>query len=204
MIEVRFGAQGMFCKSFPGLNRIVRPGGIRTSFPVRGLRPMPRFRGFTWKTPNPRSSMRSPRCIEFFIASSTASTACSAFTLVMFAVADTSLMMSTFIILTSGGIRCDYRSRPFECQGTFPLSCSKRSGYWRTSGADSDGASNHGKLGTYGETLAPGGHRRAAQRRQVHALQPDERRPKGDRGRCRRLHTRTQRHLGGMGGENVR
>jgi hypothetical protein len=37
---------------------MVRPGGIRTSLPVRGLRPIPRFRGFTWKTPNPRAHLR--------------------------------------------------------------------------------------------------------------------------------------------------
>jgi hypothetical protein len=61
---------------------------------------MPRFRGFTWKTPNPRSSMRSPRCIEIRIASKTASTATSALTLVMSAMRDTSLTMSTLIMLT--------------------------------------------------------------------------------------------------------
>jgi competence protein ComEC len=32
---------------FPGLNRIVLPGGILTSVPVRGLRPRPFLRGFT-------------------------------------------------------------------------------------------------------------------------------------------------------------
>ena len=37
----------IFCRSLPGLNRMVRPGGIRTSLPVLGLRPMPRLRGFT-------------------------------------------------------------------------------------------------------------------------------------------------------------
>ena len=37
----------MFWRSLPGLKRIVRPGGMRTSLPVRGLRPMPRFLGFT-------------------------------------------------------------------------------------------------------------------------------------------------------------
>ena len=73
----------MFWSSLPGLKRMVRPGGMRTSLPVRGFRPMPRFRGFTWNTPNPRSSMRSPRCIEMRIASNTASTASSALTLVM-------------------------------------------------------------------------------------------------------------------------
>src|SRR5262245_17949879 len=89
----------MFWRSLPGLKRIVRPGGMRTSFPVRGLRPMPRLRGFTWKTPNPRSSIRSPRCMEVRIASKTASTATSAFTLVMSAIFDTSLTMSTLIML---------------------------------------------------------------------------------------------------------
>src|SRR5215470_11652272 len=89
----------MFWRSFPGLKRIVRPGGIRTSFPVRGLRPMPRLRGLTWKTPNPLSSIRSPRCIEVRIASNTASTATSALTLVISAVFETSLTMSTLIML---------------------------------------------------------------------------------------------------------
>jgi len=31
-------AQPMFCSSLPGLKRMVRPGGMRTSLPVRGLR----------------------------------------------------------------------------------------------------------------------------------------------------------------------
>src|SRR6478672_13131671 len=89
----------MFWRSLPGLNLIVRPGGMRTSLPVRGFRPMPRLRGFTWNTPNPRSSMRSPRCMEVRIASNTASTATSALTLVMSAIFDTSLTMSTLIML---------------------------------------------------------------------------------------------------------
>src|SRR5207247_8372383 len=89
----------MFCRSLPGLKRMVRPGGMRTSFPVRGLRPMPRLRGFTWKTPNPRSSIRSPRCMEVRIASNTASTATSALTLVISAIFETSLTMSTLIML---------------------------------------------------------------------------------------------------------
>ena len=88
----------IFCRSLPGLKRIVRPGGMRTSLPVRGLRPMPRFRGFTWNTPNPRNSMRSPRCIDKRIASKTASTATSALTLVMSAIFETSLTMSTLIM----------------------------------------------------------------------------------------------------------
>ena len=58
---------------FPGLNRMVLPGGIRTSIPVRGFRPIPFFRGLTWKTPKPRNSIRSPFFIERFIASRTAS-----------------------------------------------------------------------------------------------------------------------------------
>src|SRR4029453_12413767 len=89
----------MFWSSLPGLKRIVRPGGSRTSLPVRGLRPIPRLRGFTWKTPKPRSSMRSPRCIESRMASKTASTASSAFTFVTCAARDTSLTMSTLIML---------------------------------------------------------------------------------------------------------
>src|SRR5262245_21097625 len=43
--------------------------------------------------------MRSPRCMEVRIASNTASTATSAFTLVMSAIFDTSLTMSTLIML---------------------------------------------------------------------------------------------------------
>src|SRR3954464_9335521 len=94
------GQPPMFWRSLPGLNRMVRPGGIRTSLPVRGLRPMPRLRGLTWNTPKPRSSIRSPRCMEIRIASNTASTATSALTLVMSAMRDTSLTMSTLIMLT--------------------------------------------------------------------------------------------------------
>src|SRR6267378_2546992 len=104
----------MFWRSLPGLKRIVRPGGIFTSLPVRGLRPMPRLRGFTWKTPKPRSSIRSPFIKESFIASRTASTATSALTFVMSAALDTSLMMSTLImgmdLLLSDSY---YRVRPF-------------------------------------------------------------------------------------------
>ena len=37
-----------------------------TSWPVRGLRPMPVLRGFTLNTPNRRSSMRCPRPRAFF------------------------------------------------------------------------------------------------------------------------------------------
>src|SRR4051812_20518749 len=98
-LEIAVGHQPpMFWRSLPGLKRIVRPGGIRTSLPVRGLRPMPRLRGFTWNTPNPRSSIRSPRCIDKRIASNTASTATSALTLVISATRDTSFTMSTLIM----------------------------------------------------------------------------------------------------------
>jgi hypothetical protein len=61
---------------------------------------MPRLRGFTWNTPKPRSSIRSPRCIEWRIASKTASTASSAFTLVTSATRETSFTMSTLIIVS--------------------------------------------------------------------------------------------------------
>ena len=56
------------CSSLPGLKRTALPGGMETSAPVRGLRPMPVLRGCTLKTPNPRSSMRSPVRSEFLHA----------------------------------------------------------------------------------------------------------------------------------------
>jgi hypothetical protein len=62
---------------------------------------MPRLRGLTWNTPNPRNSMRSPRIIEARMASKTASTATSAFTLVTSASRETSLTMSS-LIMTCG------------------------------------------------------------------------------------------------------
>src|SRR5262249_23862286 len=51
-----------------------------------------------WNTPNPRSSIRSPRCIAVFIASNTASTASTALTFVIDASSETLLMMSALII----------------------------------------------------------------------------------------------------------
>src|SRR6266700_4645966 len=66
--------------SLPGLNRTALPGGIFTSSPVRGLRPMPVFLGFTVKTPNRLSSILWVRPIPFFSDSKTVSTACSALT----------------------------------------------------------------------------------------------------------------------------
>src|SRR5579863_7605374 len=92
--------QSIDCNSFPGLNRTALPGGIDTSAPVRGLRPMPVFRGRTLNTPNPRSSMRLPRASAFFMLSKTVSTANSALVLVMPVLATTSLIMSSLI--TSG------------------------------------------------------------------------------------------------------
>src|SRR6187551_2619848 len=109
-------AYPMFCRSLPGLNRMVRPGGMRTSLPVRGLRPMPRLRGFTWKTPKPRSSIRSPRCIDTRIASNTASTASSAFTLVMSAIFETSLTMSSLIMPGNPTPGKYHKQRYLRCQ----------------------------------------------------------------------------------------
>src|SRR6266851_463672 len=87
----------MDCNSFPGLKRTALPGGIETSAPVRGLRPMPVLRGRTLKTPNPRSSMRLPWASAFFMLSKTVSTANSALVLVMPVLATTSLIMSNLI-----------------------------------------------------------------------------------------------------------
>jgi competence protein ComEC len=109
---------------FPGLKRMVLPGGILTSVPVRGLRPSPFLRGLTWKTPKPRSSIRSPRRIDSFMASRTASTAMTAFTRVMSAILETSLMISAFIIardlLAPPPLpeRRDYRAAPLSGQAS--------------------------------------------------------------------------------------
>src|SRR6516162_338939 len=85
------------CNSLPGLNRTAFPGGMETSAPVRGLRPMPVLRGLTLKTPKPRSSMRSPCSSAFFMDSKTVSTAISAFVFVMPVRLTTSLMISSLI-----------------------------------------------------------------------------------------------------------
>ena len=62
--------------SLPGLNRIVRPGGIGNSSLGRlGFLPIPRFRFLTTKTPKPRSSMRFPRTSDWSRALMMASTA---------------------------------------------------------------------------------------------------------------------------------
>ena len=70
---------------------------METSAPVRGLRPMPVFRGFTLNTPKPRSSMRSPCSSARFMLSKTVSTAISALVLVMPVRLTTSLMISSLI-----------------------------------------------------------------------------------------------------------
>src|SRR5262249_54097223 len=89
--------QPMDCSSLPGLKRTALPGGMLTSAPVRGLRPIPVLRGRTLNTPKPRSSMRSPCESAFFMLSNTVSTACSALLLVMPVLPTTSLMMSSLI-----------------------------------------------------------------------------------------------------------
>src|SRR5512136_3030710 len=58
---------------------MVLPGGMATSTPVLGLRPMPRLRFLTRNTPKPRSSMRSPCVSASRMASKTAFTASFAF-----------------------------------------------------------------------------------------------------------------------------
>jgi len=64
--------------SLPGLNLMDRPGGIGTSCPVRGLRPIPRFLGRTINTPNPRISIRWDLSSASLNDSMTASVAISA------------------------------------------------------------------------------------------------------------------------------
>src|SRR5437660_7388579 len=96
-------SQSIDCSSFPGLKRTAFPGGIETSAPVRGLRPIPVLRGRTLNTPKPRSSMRSPLARDFFMLSNTVSTASSAFVLVMPVLFTTSLMMSSLITVGSRG-----------------------------------------------------------------------------------------------------
>src|ERR1700733_15240009 len=87
----------MDCNSLPGLKRTALPGGMETSAPVRGLRPIPVLRGLTLNTPNPRSSMRSPLASDRFMLPKTVSTASSALVLVIPVLLTTSLMMSSLI-----------------------------------------------------------------------------------------------------------
>src|SRR5712671_169355 len=95
--EIRNPSYCSTCNSLPGLNRTAFPGGIDTSAPVRGLRPIPVLRGLTLNTPNPLSSMRSPCPRAFFMLSKTVSTASSALVLVIPVLLTTSLMISSFI-----------------------------------------------------------------------------------------------------------
>src|SRR5438874_3511331 len=103
---VRLGSiYGRSRKSLPGLNRIVLPGGIVTSTPVLGLRPMPRLRRLTWKTPKPRSSIRSPAPRADRIDSITVSTAVAALARGIFARSTTRSTMSALIMAPSGKSR---------------------------------------------------------------------------------------------------
>src|SRR5207237_1489830 len=83
--------------SSPGVHRTAFRGGLETSAPARGLRPMPVFRGRTLNTPKPRSSMRSPVASERFMLSKPVSTASSGLVLVIPVLFTTSLMMSSLI-----------------------------------------------------------------------------------------------------------
>src|ERR1022692_3486183 len=85
------------CSSLPGLKRTALPGGMATSAPVRGLRPIPVLRGRTLKIPKPRSSMRSPCDRARFMLSKTVSTAISALVFVIPVLLTTSLIMSSLI-----------------------------------------------------------------------------------------------------------
>src|SRR4030081_2545702 len=85
------------CNSLPGLKRTALPGGMLTSWPVRGLRPMPVLRGRTLNTPKRRGSMRSPRESERFMLSKTVSTANSALVFVIPVLLTTSLIISSLI-----------------------------------------------------------------------------------------------------------
>src|SRR5579863_7353309 len=117
-------AAGNDCNSLPGLKRTALPGGMLTCWPVRGLRPMPVFRGFTLNTPNLRSSIRSPRPSAFFIASKTVSTACSAFVRVILVFCTIAFTISSLITRSSrrpeayarqGVAGCQAPSRVINC-----------------------------------------------------------------------------------------
>src|SRR2546430_3449851 len=96
---------------------IALPGGMLTSSPVRGLRPMPVLRGFTLKTPKRRSSMRWPRPRACFNDSKTVSTACSALVRLMFVVATTAFTISSLITRSSRASEPDARGCGAGCQG---------------------------------------------------------------------------------------
>lgn len=93
------------CSPLPGLKGTAFPGARATAVPVRGLRPMPSLRGRTLKTPNPRSSMRSPRLSASFIPPNTVSTALSAFAFEIPVRLTTSLMISSLIRSPPGAMQ---------------------------------------------------------------------------------------------------
>src|SRR5215472_6041111 len=111
----------MDCNSFPGLKRTALPGGILTSAPVRGLRPMPVLRGRTLNTPKPRNSMRSPTASAFFMLAKTVSTASSALVLVMPVLWTTSLIISSLI--TGGSPKNRPRGRNLQMLWDFDAYC---------------------------------------------------------------------------------
>src|SRR5580658_5118673 len=119
------------CSSLPGLNRTALPGGMATSAPVRGLRPMPVLRGRTLKMPKPRSSMRSPWDRARFMLSKTVSTAISALVLVMPVLFTTSLIMSSLITVSPLGSP-QGGSKPHDRIGVRDLSSERAS--WRVGG----------------------------------------------------------------------
>src|SRR6266849_918888 len=104
------------CNSLPGLKRTALPGGMLTSSPVRGLRPMPVLRGLTLKTPNLRNSILWPRPMAFFNDSKMVSTACSAFVRLMLVFATTAFTISSLITLASGATWPDARGCGAGCQ----------------------------------------------------------------------------------------
>src|SRR3989454_11132573 len=104
------------CSSLPGLKRTALPGGMLTSSPVRGLRPMPVLRGLTLNTPKRRSSMRWPRPSACFSDSNTVSTACSALVRLMFVVATTAFTISSLITRSSRASEADARGCGAGCQ----------------------------------------------------------------------------------------
>src|SRR5579864_7073242 len=128
--------QSMDCNSLPGLNRTAFPGGIETSAPVRGLRPIPVLRGLTLNTPNPRSSMRSPFARERFMLPKTVSTASSALVLVIPVLFTTSLMISSLItdgLPAAESVRLhqvlDAKGDISDCQREV-ISSVKSTGFW--------------------------------------------------------------------------
>src|ERR1700722_17317666 len=89
-----------------------------TSWPVRGLRPMPVLRGRTLNTPKRRSSIRSPLPSALFMASKTVSTACSALVRLTPVLLTTALTISSLITPSSCYSTAAYaRHAVAGCQG---------------------------------------------------------------------------------------